>query len=121
MIDDDCKAINTAGETKLAAEKVFIPIFTDRSRAHLAALISAYKIMFGKPPEKARQSKLVLKVSRKEDSRWQTEGIAPSSSEPSGRSSKRNAEEEVRGAHKYTNETSYDTSVPGEPVFAVGD
>ncbi|KAI9169451.1 hypothetical protein LWI28_012524 [Acer negundo] len=52
MIEDDCKAINTAGETKSAAEKVFIPIFTDRSRAHLAALISAYKNMFGKPLEK---------------------------------------------------------------------
>ncbi|KAL5760780.1 hypothetical protein ACOSP7_019268 [Xanthoceras sorbifolium] len=53
MIEDDCKAISTAGDTKSAAEKIFIPIFTDRSRAHLAALISAYKNMFGKPLEKA--------------------------------------------------------------------
>ena len=44
----DSKALFKAGEKKLGTdEKTFIHIFSERSRAQLAAIISAYHDMYG--------------------------------------------------------------------------
>ena len=44
----DSKAVFKAGEKKLGTdEKTFIHIFSERSRAQLAAIISAYHDMYG--------------------------------------------------------------------------
>ena len=50
MVETDAKALFTAGEKWLGTdEKTFIRIFSERSRAHLAAVNSAYRSTYGKP------------------------------------------------------------------------
>ena len=50
MVENDVKALFKAGEKRLGTdEKTFIRIFSERSRAHLAAVNSAYHSMYGKP------------------------------------------------------------------------
>lgn len=54
MVAKDAKDLYKAGEKKLGTdEKVFIRIFTERSRAHLAAIALAYHDTFGGSLEKA--------------------------------------------------------------------
>ncbi|KAH9794363.1 Annexin [Citrus sinensis] len=48
LVEDDAKAINKGRDNSF-----FIRIFTERSKAHMSALISTYKSMFGKPLEHA--------------------------------------------------------------------
>lgn len=53
MAAKDAKALYRAGEKKLGTdEKTFIEIFSERSRAHLAAVSSAYHDMYGHALEK---------------------------------------------------------------------
>lgn len=53
MAANDAKALYKAGEKKLGTdEKTFIEIFSERSRAHLAAVSSAYHDMYGHALEK---------------------------------------------------------------------
>jgi hypothetical protein len=48
MVEKDAKALFKAGEKKLGTdEKTFIHIFSERSRAHLAAVDSAYHDIYG--------------------------------------------------------------------------
>ncbi|GFP86556.1 annexin d5 [Phtheirospermum japonicum] len=57
MAEHDAKALYKAGERKLGTdEKTFIQIFSGRSRAHLAAVSSAYHSMYGKSLKKAVKS-----------------------------------------------------------------
>ncbi|KAF3438307.1 hypothetical protein FNV43_RR21069 [Rhamnella rubrinervis] len=54
MAAKDAKALYKAGEKKLGTdEKTFVEIFSERSRAHLAAVSSAYHDMYGHALEKA--------------------------------------------------------------------
>jgi len=51
--ENDAKALYKAGEKKLGTdENTFIRIFSERSRAHLAAVDAAYTSMFGHSLEK---------------------------------------------------------------------
>ncbi|EXC02516.1 Annexin D5 [Morus notabilis] len=53
----DAKSLYKAGEKKLGTdEKAFIHIFSEQSRAHLAAVASAYRDMFGNSLKKAVKS-----------------------------------------------------------------
>ncbi|XP_027100658.1 annexin D5 [Coffea eugenioides] len=57
MVEHDAKALYKAGEKKLGTdEKTFIRIFSERSRAHLAAVDSAYHSMYGNSLKKAVKS-----------------------------------------------------------------
>lgn len=48
MVEKDAKALFKAGEKRLGTdEKTFIHIFSGRSRAHLAAVDSAYHNIYG--------------------------------------------------------------------------
>jgi hypothetical protein len=48
MTEKDAKSLFKAGEKKLGTdEKTFIRIFSERSRAQLAAITSAYHHMYG--------------------------------------------------------------------------
>lgn len=52
-VDHDAKALYKAGEKKLGTdEKTFIRIFSERSRAHLAAVSSAYHSMYSRKLKK---------------------------------------------------------------------
>ncbi|XP_024961829.1 annexin D5-like isoform X2 [Cynara cardunculus var. scolymus] len=54
MVDHDAKALYKAGEKRLGTdEKTFRIIFSGRSRAHLAAVSSAYHNMYGNTLKKA--------------------------------------------------------------------
>ncbi|XP_052182176.1 annexin D5-like [Diospyros lotus] len=54
MAEVDAKALYKAGEKKLGTdEKTFLNIFSQRSRAHLAAIDSVYNIMYGNTLKKA--------------------------------------------------------------------
>lgn len=54
MVEKDAKALFKAGEKRLGTdEKTFIQIFSERSRAHLAAVDSAYHHMYGNSLKKA--------------------------------------------------------------------
>ncbi|XP_062172233.1 annexin D5 [Alnus glutinosa] len=54
MVEKDAKALFKAGEKRLGTdEKTFIHIFSERSRAHLAAVDSAYHDIFGNTLKKA--------------------------------------------------------------------
>lgn len=54
IVAKDAKDLYKAGEKKLGTdEKVFIRIFTERSRAHLAAVASAYHGTYESSLEKA--------------------------------------------------------------------
>ncbi|CAB4265281.1 unnamed protein product [Prunus armeniaca] len=54
MVQKDAEALYKAGEKKLGTdEKVFIQIFSERSRAHLVAIGSAYQSLYGHSLEKA--------------------------------------------------------------------
>ncbi|KAK9276611.1 hypothetical protein L1049_006146 [Liquidambar formosana] len=54
MVEKDAKALFKAGEKRLGTdEKAFINIFSERSRAHLAAVDSAYHNMYGNSLKKA--------------------------------------------------------------------
>ncbi|KAL3340449.1 hypothetical protein AABB24_028872 [Solanum stoloniferum] len=56
-VDHDAKALYKAGEKKLGTdEKTFIRIFSERSRAHLAAVSSAYHSMYSRKLKKAVKS-----------------------------------------------------------------
>ncbi|GFZ21370.1 annexin 5 [Actinidia rufa] len=58
MVETDAKALFKAGEKWLGTdEKTFIRIFSERSRAHLAAVNSAYRSTYGKPLTKAVKKK----------------------------------------------------------------
>ncbi|XP_057486491.1 annexin D5-like isoform X2 [Actinidia eriantha] len=58
MVENDAKALFKAGKKRLGTdEKTFIRIFSERSRAHLAAVNSAYHSMYGKPLTKAIKKK----------------------------------------------------------------
>jgi hypothetical protein len=53
MVEKDAKALYKAGEKKLGTdEKIFIHIFSERSRAHMAAVDSAYHDFYGHPLKK---------------------------------------------------------------------
>lgn len=53
MVEHDAKALYKAGEKKLGTdEKTFIRIFSERSRAHLAAVDSTYYGIYGKSLKK---------------------------------------------------------------------
>lgn len=53
LADNDAKALYKAGEKKLGTnEDMFIKIFSQRSRAQLAAIDSAYHSMYGHSLEK---------------------------------------------------------------------
>ncbi|KAI3734146.1 hypothetical protein L6452_13609 [Arctium lappa] len=53
MVDHDAKALYKAGEKRLGTdEKTFRIIFSESSRAHLAAVSSAYHNMYGTPLKK---------------------------------------------------------------------
>lgn len=53
MVQKDAEALYKAGEKKLGTdEKVFIQIFSERSRAHLVAVGSAYQSLYGHSLEK---------------------------------------------------------------------
>ncbi|KAI3734147.1 hypothetical protein L6452_13610 [Arctium lappa] len=53
MVDHDAKALYKAGEKRLGTdEKTFRVIFSGRSRAHLAAVSSAYHSMYGRELKK---------------------------------------------------------------------
>uniref|UniRef100_A0A5B6YMG7 Annexin n=1 Tax=Davidia involucrata TaxID=16924 RepID=A0A5B6YMG7_DAVIN len=57
MVGHDAKALFKAGEKKLGTdEKTFIHIFSERSRAHLVAVSSAYHSMYGNSLKKAVKS-----------------------------------------------------------------
>ncbi|KAL7240102.1 hypothetical protein ACSBR2_005883 [Camellia fascicularis] len=54
IVENDAKALYKAGEKRIGTdEKTFIRIFSERSRAHLAAVNSAYHKMYGHSLEKA--------------------------------------------------------------------
>lgn len=54
MVEKDAKALFKAGEKRLGTdEKTFIHIFSERSRAHLAAVDSAYHDIYGNTLKKA--------------------------------------------------------------------
>ncbi|KAD4384201.1 hypothetical protein E3N88_24369 [Mikania micrantha] len=54
MAAKDAKALYKAGEKKLGTnEKVFVQIFSERSRAHLTAIITCYHDMYGGSLKKA--------------------------------------------------------------------
>ncbi|XP_059446240.1 annexin D5 isoform X2 [Corylus avellana] len=54
MVEKDAKALFKAGEKRLGTdEKTFIHIFSERSRAHLAAVDSAYYDIYGNALKKA--------------------------------------------------------------------
>lgn len=54
MAENDAKALYKAGEKRLGTdERIFRSIFCERSRAHLAAVSSAYHSMYGKSLKKA--------------------------------------------------------------------
>ncbi|XP_024027412.1 annexin D5 [Morus notabilis] len=54
MVGNDAKALFKAGEKKLGTdEKIFIKIFSERSRAHLAAVSHAYHNTYGNSLKKA--------------------------------------------------------------------
>ncbi|CAN4092695.1 unnamed protein product [Withania somnifera] len=56
-VDHDAKALYKAGEKKLGTdEKTFIRIFSERSRAHLAAVSAAYHSMYSRTLKKAVKS-----------------------------------------------------------------
>ncbi|XP_030541202.1 annexin D5 [Rhodamnia argentea] len=56
-VEHDAKALFKAGEKRLGTdEKTFIKIFSERSRAHLAAIDSAYHNMYGSSLKKAVKS-----------------------------------------------------------------
>lgn len=49
LVEEDAKAIHKIGEKKSGIdEKIFIQMFSERSRAHLVALDSAYNSIYGK-------------------------------------------------------------------------
>ncbi|XP_047330087.1 annexin D5-like [Impatiens glandulifera] len=53
MVEHDAKALYKAGEKKLGTdEKTFIKVFSERSRAHLAAVETAYKSIYGSSLQK---------------------------------------------------------------------
>lgn len=53
-VEHDAKSLFKAGEKKLGTdEKTFVHIFSERSRAHLAAVASAYHSMYGNSLKKA--------------------------------------------------------------------
>ncbi|XP_059649808.1 annexin D5-like isoform X2 [Cornus florida] len=57
MAETDAKALFKAGEKRLGTdEKIFIRIFSERSRAHLASVSSAYHSIYGDSLEKAIKS-----------------------------------------------------------------
>ncbi|KAK6146658.1 hypothetical protein DH2020_020527 [Rehmannia glutinosa] len=57
MAEHDAKSLYKAGEKRLGTdEKTFIRIFSERSRAHLAAVAAAYRSMYGKSLKKAIKS-----------------------------------------------------------------
>ncbi|XP_059643275.1 annexin D5-like [Cornus florida] len=57
MAEKDAKALFKAGEKKIGTdEKTFIRIFSERSRAHLVAINSAYHNMYGNTLKKAVKS-----------------------------------------------------------------
>ncbi|GER51823.1 annexin [Striga asiatica] len=57
VAEHDAKTLYKAGEKKLGTdEKTFVRIFSERSRAHLVAISSAYHSMYGKSLEKAIKS-----------------------------------------------------------------
>lgn len=62
IVKTDAEALYKAGEKKLGTdEKVFIQIFSERSRAHLVAICSAYQSMYGHSLEKVTpQIKLII-------------------------------------------------------------
>ncbi|OMO60828.1 Annexin [Corchorus capsularis] len=53
LVENDAKALHKAAKKFGLEEKTFIQIFSERSRAHLAAVINAYQQMFKKPLDKA--------------------------------------------------------------------
>ncbi|XWS34367.1 hypothetical protein CRYUN_Cryun21dG0033200 [Craigia yunnanensis] len=53
LVEDDAKALHKAAKKFGLAEKTFIQIFSERSRAHLSAVSFSYQKMFKKPLEKA--------------------------------------------------------------------
>lgn len=54
MAENDAKALYKAGEKRLGTdERIFRSVFCERSRAHLAAVSSAYHSMYGKSLKKA--------------------------------------------------------------------
>ena len=53
MVEHDAKALYKAGEKKLGTdEKTFIRIFSERSRAHLAAVSATYHNIYDRKLEK---------------------------------------------------------------------
>ena len=53
MVEHDAKALYEAGENKLGTdEKTFIRIFSERSRAHLAAVSATYHNIYDRKLEK---------------------------------------------------------------------
>lgn len=55
MVERDAKALYKAGEKRLGTdEKTFIQIFSERSRAHLAAVSHAYRDIYGNSLEKVQ-------------------------------------------------------------------
>ncbi|XP_073141227.1 annexin D5-like [Henckelia pumila] len=57
MAEQDAKSLYKAGEKRLGTdERTFIRIFCERSRAHLAAVSSAYNRLYGKSLKKAVKS-----------------------------------------------------------------
>ncbi|XP_057484951.1 annexin D5-like isoform X2 [Actinidia eriantha] len=58
MVETDAEALFKAGEKWLGTdEKTFIRIFSERSKAHLATVKSAYRSMYGKPLAKVVKKK----------------------------------------------------------------
>ncbi|RVW34567.1 Annexin D5 [Vitis vinifera] len=57
MVEKDAKALYKAGEKKLGTdENTFIRIFSEKSRAHLAAVSTAYHSVYGNSLQKAVKS-----------------------------------------------------------------
>ncbi|CAK9176623.1 unnamed protein product [Ilex paraguariensis] len=57
MVESDAKALFKAGEKRLGTdEKTFVRIFSERSRAHLAGVSSAYHSVYGNSLKKAIKS-----------------------------------------------------------------
>ena len=65
IVVKDSKAVFKAGEKKLGTDKkTFIHIFSERSMAQLAAIISAYHDMYGNSLKKVSKTSHVGKIER---------------------------------------------------------
>lgn len=61
MAENDAKALFKAGEKRLGTdENTFIRVFSERSRAHLGAVSSAYHSMYGSSLKKVNLQSATL-------------------------------------------------------------